>query len=596
MKMLSRVGALVLTVLLTQAGASLAESARTSAATDALMQQALLAIDAEEYLMASQLLTKLVGLPEDANSARAQELLGNVREANGQLAHAKAEYEIYLEKYPDGDGAARVRARLSALLSGAGPTRPSAQESGPGAANGALYSQAGGMAPNGQPVQGNSSVRDSGRFTLTYRYNEGAIEITDLAPDPDPTVEEDEVFDNSLTSGLQFTRLIDNGDRRIRLSYSGITVYDFEESDGFDLRASEAFISFEDKPSGRILTFGRQRLFPQGIAYRTDGLSLKWPTESGIVLGLVAGAVVESTRDGLFEGDQYLIGTSAEFKNVFGQGDMTIYAVSQRDSSFTYRNAIGAEYSAEFDQASAYANVEYDLKFKEVNRALLSGAMILGDGSRVTGRLSFYRSPSLNLENALIGQSVDTIDDLLLTFTNDEIEGLAVDRSANITTLGLTYYGKLNETWDIALDGTLYQTSGTPASGGVAATDGDGVRSYFGGQLSGSSVFMANDNVSVGLRFAFSDANRFYVADTSMRIPVTDALTVAPRLRVGYRDFSYGGGEETFVMPSVSVRYRINRATQLQLDAGGRWLKHEEAGSTSKEREFFLTAGISRSF
>ena len=45
----------------------------------------------------------------------AQEMLGVSREKNGQLAGAKKEYEIYLKKYPRGEGADRVRQRLFAL-------------------------------------------------------------------------------------------------------------------------------------------------------------------------------------------------------------------------------------------------------------------------------------------------------------------------------------------------------------------------------------------------------------------------------------------------------------------------------------------------
>lgn len=33
-------------------------------------------------------------------------MLGLARERNGQLAHAKAEYEEYLREYPNGEGAA----------------------------------------------------------------------------------------------------------------------------------------------------------------------------------------------------------------------------------------------------------------------------------------------------------------------------------------------------------------------------------------------------------------------------------------------------------------------------------------------------------
>ena len=69
---------------------------------------------------------------------------------------------------------------------------------------------------------------------------------------------------------------------------------------GTDLRISEALVSFENRSSGRTWTFGRQRLEPQGMGYRADGVSLRLPLDSGVVLGAVLGTVVQSTRDDLF--------------------------------------------------------------------------------------------------------------------------------------------------------------------------------------------------------------------------------------------------------------------------------------------------------
>ena len=107
MKRITSIGLTVLALQIGQAEITAAQTAAPSAAVENLMQQAQQAIDAEQYIHAVQLLTRLTSMPEHAYSARAQELLGNVREANGQLAHAKAEYETYLQKYPNGEGAAR---------------------------------------------------------------------------------------------------------------------------------------------------------------------------------------------------------------------------------------------------------------------------------------------------------------------------------------------------------------------------------------------------------------------------------------------------------------------------------------------------------
>ena len=69
-----------------------------------LMKQAKAAMDAGNYEQAVNLLNQLLFLPPNAQSQEGQELIGLARERNGELAKAKAEYELYLKLFPDGDG------------------------------------------------------------------------------------------------------------------------------------------------------------------------------------------------------------------------------------------------------------------------------------------------------------------------------------------------------------------------------------------------------------------------------------------------------------------------------------------------------------
>src|SRR5687767_15338979 len=68
-----------------------------------------------DYPQAIALLTRLQRQPQFPERHTVQELLGLSRERAGQLAHAKAEYEEYLRRYPETDAAPRVRQRLRIL-------------------------------------------------------------------------------------------------------------------------------------------------------------------------------------------------------------------------------------------------------------------------------------------------------------------------------------------------------------------------------------------------------------------------------------------------------------------------------------------------
>ena len=81
----------------------------------------------KDYATAIPLLTQLTQQPEFPQRADAQEMLALARERSGQVAHAKAEYEDYLQRYPTGDGATRVRKRLQALAWATRPGRDGSQ-------------------------------------------------------------------------------------------------------------------------------------------------------------------------------------------------------------------------------------------------------------------------------------------------------------------------------------------------------------------------------------------------------------------------------------------------------------------------------------
>ncbi len=80
---------------------------------------------AHRFPEAVDLLNRLLRQPEYPARADAQELLGLVRERAGQLAQAKAEYQEYLQRYPQGRArhASVCACRLLALASLAAQTR-----------------------------------------------------------------------------------------------------------------------------------------------------------------------------------------------------------------------------------------------------------------------------------------------------------------------------------------------------------------------------------------------------------------------------------------------------------------------------------------
>ena len=86
-----------------------------------LVEEARAALLAQDYARGIQIYTRLLEDPSYGGRREARELLGVARERNGQLAHARAEYQAYLAEFPDGVEAQRVRQRLAGLVTAASP-------------------------------------------------------------------------------------------------------------------------------------------------------------------------------------------------------------------------------------------------------------------------------------------------------------------------------------------------------------------------------------------------------------------------------------------------------------------------------------------
>ena len=80
-----------------------------------LMARAKKAMKDKKYRLAAGLYTRVISIKNTSYHQQAMEFLGLAREKNGQLIHARAEYRLYLKKYPKGEDSLRVRQRLLSL-------------------------------------------------------------------------------------------------------------------------------------------------------------------------------------------------------------------------------------------------------------------------------------------------------------------------------------------------------------------------------------------------------------------------------------------------------------------------------------------------
>ena len=86
------------------------------------------------------------------------------------------------------------------------------------------------------------------------------------------------------------------------------------------------------------------------------------------------------------------------------------------------------------DNQSLWSIVDYDIEFEELGSLFVQGSWRLPASFTITGIVDRRRSPFLSLGNALVGQQLESFEQLRLFFTEEEIRQFALDRSSATTT------------------------------------------------------------------------------------------------------------------------------------------------------------------
>ncbi|MBA1331926.1 hypothetical protein QQ73_12605, partial [Candidatus Endoriftia persephone str. Guaymas] len=155
---------------------------------------------------------------------------------------------------------------------------------------------------------------------------------------------------------------------------------------------------------------------------------------------------------------------------------------------------------------SVFGQFDYDIFHNELAMFLFQSNWSLTDDTKAYINLDYRSSPIITTSNALQGQEgVSSIKELSLSFTDDEIYQLALDRTANSTVVSLGGTHFLARDFQLSGDLTVANTSGTSASGGVDATAATGNEFYYTFQVLKNNLLKNGDIGILNLRYI--DAN-----------------------------------------------------------------------------------------
>lgn len=549
-------------------------------AAAAKMDEARAAMRKHDYPRAIALFRKVLSYPETDVSADAQELLALCYQKAGRISEARAELEDYVSRYPAGEASERMRQRLDAIL-----TRDAAQGE-------RLHKPRSARADNGETtwtVSGSASqfyIRDDSFRTLRD---------PSLPPNPNEDIDAHRVHVNTLLTGLDLIATMSNADMKAKFRFSGTE--EFRLADDRSLTGvSQLLLDVTLREYDLRTVVGRQTRNSGGVQGRFDGALVSWQSTPWLRINAVGGSPVISRYDEPFQDDRYLYGVSADFGPFFGGFDATVFAIEQRDRNLVDRRAVGTELRYIDANKSAFATIDYDVYFNELNAAILSGSWTFADKSNLHGGIDYRKSPYLSAWTALQNQPFVSLYDMLKAFTKDEIDRLAIDRTPTYRAANIGYSMPLNANLQATFDFTAANTTGMPASGGVPEIKGTGWEYYYSTQLIAQNVFSEKDVYIAGLRVADRTDSNLYVVDLSARYPLTATLSINPRLQLGYRKGDKIDLTEYTVMPSVLFNYYLTPELSFELETGARWTETHMGPATETNTELFVTAGVRYDF
>ena len=506
-----------------------------------------------DYGRAITLYTKAESDPQLRETAI--EMLGVSRERNGQLAHAKAQYERFLAEYPDSAAAPRVSQRLSSLI-GSNASRPQLR----------------------MPEQAEDTAYWSLVGNVSQFYQRYSLDINDS-----DSVPIDGLFSDA---NLIARRQSSSASHEARLSAGH--VWDFSDDEDSTSRIHRlTWESFFERP-GLGFKIGRQSRNDAGILGRFDGITLSWRMNDALRWNVIGGYVARSNYDNPTT-DRPVYGINAELELLDGDLSFTPFFVEHERDGIVDRRAVGMHSLLFTPRATFSSLVDYDTYHQVLNNFIVNASVNVSEDWRVSGTYDFRRSPYLTTSNALIGQRYDDLSELEQTLVDLKLDDVAADRTAKAHLSRLGLFGALNDTWSVSLDTSISHFSDTSDSLGVAGLD-DRTDYHVTAQLRADDLFAENTFTSVQARYMGSDTSETTTLYFTNRFATRD-FHVFPKFVISERTYKATDQDQLRMLPSLRIDYRGINRLRLEMEVGYEWTNQETLADDTDIRGMFFRFG-----
>lgn len=403
-----------------------------------------------DYSKAIQLLNTALNLPLHAYSQEAQELIGVAREKNGELAKAKAEYDLYLKVYTEGDGVKRVRQHLADIETAI---------------------KAKGITKEKKPV------RDIHETTVTGSWDQYYYDGHSHNYNPKPAKNSTTHDQSSLVSSINLTARSRQNEYDSKIVFRNRQTMDFipDHNNKNSDRTDAAYVEVANSDVDYLVRVGRQSGNSGGILGRFDGGLFRYGISPKLKVNLVAGDLVEYKVDykRSFYGVNLDIGPISE--NWSGNAFFITQLVGPGGNSIVDRRAMGGDLRYAKGGLSISSNVDYDTLFDRLNTVMVQGNWQVNESTNYNALYDQRKSPILTMVNAL---SYDKLTGtpkptsinraLALGIQKSDLQTFAIDSTldTDLYLIGMTH--QLTPRWQLGGDVQMSKTSGLPGASDAA--------------------------------------------------------------------------------------------------------------------------------
>jgi len=574
---------------------------------DDLMKLGRKALNVGENEKALQIFNALLNLPPNKQSQAAQEWVGVARQRSREYEKAKAEYELYLKLYPEGEDAVRVRQRLASLkevinqLAQAKTARP-AKKIDETRVYGSLYTYYyGGYSQ--------TETTDKVANTTTNRSNHDQS-LSQTAFDVTGRYRKDEYDNKVVTRGTYSYNLLALDDSRRNISRLRALYYEHSSQDSYFVRVGR-----QPGNTGGVLDFRFDGAWVRYVAvpqFFNVNLIAGQPRQ----FSLTQNYVPDDPRNFRADLKRYFYGVNVDIGPIGQAWNSNLYVINQMVNGVVDRRAVGTELRYAADGKNAFSLIDYDVSYKVLNVAMLNGTWVT-EGTTYTLLVDHRRTPYLQTTNALFGTP-----NAQLTNINTTNESLLRDQAKAVTaTSDLFLAGVLHavsKDWQLGGDFRYNRISGTGQTNCLVILPGtttlfinpnaqtDAACSLQAQPGSGSILTYTAQ--AIGTKFPFENttfvANASYITSPAYRgqsLTLNSLARFGPQLQVDgfvllYHQKDSFGVDLYRATPTIRMNYRFFDDWTFEVSGGyEKTLTDSSTTKDSTSREFFFF-GLRRDF